>query len=33
MSSEDDSGSTTSRPVRLATLYLMLADGEVHRAT
>ena len=33
MSTDDDSGSNTSRPVRLATLYLMLADGDVHKAS
>jgi predicted DNA-binding transcriptional regulator YafY len=33
MSSDDDSGSNTSRPVRLATLYLMLADGRVYTAS
>jgi predicted DNA-binding transcriptional regulator YafY len=32
MSSEDDSGSNTDRPMRLASLYLMLADGELHTA-
>ena len=30
MSSDDDSGSNTSRPMRLATLYLVLADGGLH---
>ena len=27
MSTDDDSGSNTKRPMRLATLYLVLADG------
>ena len=33
MSSEDDSGSNTARPMRLATIYLVLADGGLHTAS
>jgi predicted DNA-binding transcriptional regulator YafY len=33
VSSDDDSGSNTERPMRLATLYLMLADEGLHTAS
>ncbi len=32
MASEDEYGSNTARPMRLATIYLMLADGIVQTA-
>ncbi len=32
MASEDEYGSNTARPMRLATIYLMLADGVVQTA-
>ena len=33
MASKDESGSNTARPMRLATIYLILADGEVQTAS
>ena len=33
MASDDENGSNTARPMRLATIYLMLADGDILTAS